>query len=540
MSQNETNPISPLDPKTGGSWEMLPATFENAATHAALLSTKKVFTYGGSSLDIDRFPDPPPPEALDLETMESSRLSKQNVNGDIWCGGHTFLADGKLLFVGGTSLYPPAPDPFYGGLRQAYLFDPESESWTRLPDMRQGRWYPTLIRLADNTVLTVSGLQYRDPSGEPSRKNILRLVWDLIANFKERLVREQEIFDPGTREWRALPGDRVFPLYPRLHLLPDGDVFYSGVYNTHYFTPGKFPSARWDINTQEWTELGGQHQVKNREEGISLLLPLRPPDYKAQVLIAGGGHHNLPRTIQSILHGIGMDSWAKKLARFATAQKSVEFIDLSRAEPRWEGRADMHFPRIHAVGVLLPDGKVAAIGGMPGHGHGDGPDDYPLLPAEIYDPETDRWALMATPQRPRVYHSTALLLPDGRVISMGGNPQPKIIEHSIEIFSPPYLFKGDRPVLIEYPQRIACGEDFSLTVDNARQIAQVVLMRPEVLTHVTNTDQRLLELEFWSLNDEKLQVSGPPTRTLMPQGYAMLFLLNQDGVPSVGEFVRVR
>lgn len=539
MHEHRGDHTQTTDPKTMGSWEMIPATFNNAATHVALLPTNKVFAFGGSSLDFDRFSDPPPPEILDLATLETRVLGKENVNGDIWCGGHTFLADGQLLFVGGTGLYPPAPDPFYGGLREAYLFDPETETWTRLPDMRQGRWYPTLIRLADNRVLSISGLQHRAPDEGASRGNLLLVIWDLLTKIKERLVSEQEVFDPATREWSALPGEKIFPLYPRLHLLPDGDVFYSGVFNTHYFTPGKFPSARWDHNTQEWRELGGRHRIKNREEGISLLLALRPPDYQAQVLIAGGGHHNLPRTIQSILHAIGLDSWAKKLARFTTAQNTVEFIDMSEPEPRWQARADMHHPRIHAVGVLLPDGQVATIGGMSGHGHGEGPDDYPVLPAEIYDPAADRWSLQAKPQRPRVYHSTALLLPDGRVISMGGNPQAKVIEHSIEIYSPPYLFRGDRPMVMEHPGEITYGEEFQVKTDNARRVTQVVLMRPEVLTHVTNSDQRLLELEYRRQDEEKLQVAGPPTKALMPQGYALLFLLNQDGVPSIGKFIKV-
>jgi hypothetical protein len=178
---------------------------------------------------------------------------------------------------------------------------------------------------------------------------------------------------------------------------------------------------------------------------------------------------------------------------------------------------------------------------MPGHGHGEVEQnvDYPVLPPEIYDPRADTWTMMAMPQRPRAYHSTALLLPDGRVISMGGNPQPHVIEHSIEIFSPPYLFRSDRPVIIQVPSEISYQETFSVEVDRARQVAQVVLMRPEALTHVTNTDQRLLELAFSALGEDKLEVQSPLSRAHMPQGFALLFVLNQDGTPSVGRFIRV-
>ena len=162
----------------------------------------------------------------------------------------------------------------------------------------------------------------------------------------------------------------------------------------------------------------------------------------------------------------------------------------------------MHDNYIHANGVLLPDGKVCVVGGMSSHSNAAG--ELPAPPAEMHDPTSDQWTPMAKPQRSRVYHSTALLLPDARVISMGGNPQARVIERSIEILSPPYLFQGERPVILDHPERITYAEPFDLRVDNSRRISQVVLMRPEVLTHVTNTDQRLLELEFTTVNREKL------------------------------------
>jgi galactose oxidase len=146
---------------------------------------------------------------------------------------------------------------------------------------------------------------------------------------------------------------------------------------------------------------------------------------------------------------------------------------------------------------------------------------------------------MAAQQKPRVYHSTAILLPDARVISMGSNPRSKSIEKSIEIFSPPYLFHGERPIIIEYPEQIAYDQSFSVTVDRAHEIGKVVLMRPEALTHVTNTDQRLLELKGSPVNSQKLDIHGPPTPAHMPRGYCLLFVLNNNGVPSAGKFVKV-
>ena len=245
----------------------------------------------------------------------------------------------------------------------------------------------------------------------------------------------------------------------------------------------------------------------------------------------------------TLLHSIGKDSWSSFFHFLTHVQDTAERIDLSAPRPRWELVSKMHHPRIHANGVLLPDGNVLVVGGMSIYGgHTSDVHGVPgtVLEAEMYDPSANTWTRMAAQQKARVYHSTAILLPDGRVISMGSNPASKMIEKSIEIFSPPYLFRGERPVINEYPEQITHSQPFSVAVDKARQIKKVVLMGLEVLTHVTNTDQLLLELKFDAVNDEKLEIQGPPTPAHLPRGYCLLFVLNQQGVPSVGKFVKVR
>lgn len=535
-------PESEQTPEMMGKWEMLEAEFINSATHVALLPTNKIFIYGGSSLDRDEFEHPTLPRAemldMNVSPWKSYPIDCDPTSGDLWCGGHTFLADGKLLFAGGTNYYPPAPDPFYGGLREAYLFDPLTETWERVKDMQDGRWYPTLILLADDRVLTLSGLQYRLPSEKP-KTNFIKILYELIFKIKESIARTQEVYDPTTKTWSCLKEELILPLYPRLHLLPDGDVFYSGVFNTHFLTPGRYPSARWNSKTEVWKELGGRHWKKDREEGISILLALRPPDYKPQILIAGGGTHNVGRSLMTLLHSIGKDSWGSLFSFLTRVEDSMERIDLSQSSPRWELSGKMHHPRVHANGVLLPDGNVLVVGGMATYGHHDVDMHAVVTEAELYNPSTNTWRRMAAQQKARVYHSTAILLPDGRVISMGSNPRSKMIEHSIEIFSPPYLFRGERPAIMESPEHIAINQPFEISVDHAHHIHQVVLMRPEVLTHVTNTDQRLLELEFKVKNDSKLEVQGPPSSAHMPRGYCMFFVLNEEGVPSIGKFVKL-
>lgn len=532
-------------PEMIGKWDMLDAQLKNAATHAALLPTNKIFVFGGSSLDPDQFPHPTLPRGeipdMNMQPWQTYPLNCDSVNGDLWCGGHTFLPDGYLLFVGGTSYFPKPPDPFYGGIKEAYLFDPFSEIWERLDDMQVGRWYPTLVRLADDKVLALSGLAYRIPTERP-KTNILKILYELISKIKERINRAHEVFDPQTKTWSRMKAERDMALYPRMHLLPDGNIFYSGVFNSHYFIPGRYPSARWSPQNQLWTNQGGRHWEKNREEGVSILLALRPLDYNPAILIAGGGTHNLGRSLMALLHSIGKESWSHFFSFLTEVQDTVERINLSEANPRWQLMGKMHHRRVHANGVLLPDGNVLMVGGVSGYGHSSDThgEHAEVLEAEMYDPSTNAWTLMAAQQKARSYHSTALLLPDGRVISMGSNPRAKSIERTIEIFSPPYLFRGERPVIAQCPDQITYGQSFSVTVDSARKIVQVVLMRPEVVTHVTNTDQRLLELQFTVAGDVKLEVQGPLTSSHMPRGYCLLFVLSHAGVPSVGKFIKLK
>ena len=211
------------DPKRGGRWETIGASFEGAATHVALLHTYKILAFGGSALDPKLLSTPYPAELLDLNTLTVRTVSMNGIVGDLFCCGHTFLGDGTLLVVGGTSHYQPWWHPFPAGRQEAYLFDPRTEAWRRLPDIPEGRWYPTLLRLPDNSVLVIAGLREH-------------FTWFILR-------RTHDVYRSG-QAWSTMKQGKWFPLYPRLHLLPDGDVFYAGVFNVHFEFPWIFPSGR--------------------------------------------------------------------------------------------------------------------------------------------------------------------------------------------------------------------------------------------------------------------------------------------------------
>ncbi|SFR68910.1 protein of unknown function [Halogeometricum limi] len=488
-----------------------------------MLHTGEVLAFGGSANDERRHDDPHPAELWN-PVADEVRVVDQTVGGDVFCAGHSFLADGSLLVAGGTHAYDGDFEiggvtlPPFSGLDHAYAFDPETERWEHRGYTRHGRWYPTLVTFGDGRVLTAAGLTKHVP-------------W--VA------LRELELYDPESG-WRRLRGaGRWLPLYPRLFLLPNGDVFYAGSYNTHYTFPFSlrgFPTAILDVENRRWIDLGLPNQSQ-REEGAAVLLPFRPgDDYRTRVLLVGGGTP-------------GGD----------VAVAAAEVMDLGAITPKWRSVPSMAHARYHAYAVLLPDGTVLVVGGhggQSGHSDGDGDDGdsgfddsdreegaVPPSPnavreAELFDPETESWTTLAPMGVDRLYHSNALLLPDARVVAMGSNPARRVDELRIETFEPPYLFAGERPVVASVAESVAWGDELAVETPDADTVDRVVLIRQSSTTHCLNTDQRLVELAFDSRAGEELLASVPDEPNLLPPGYYMLFLL-RDGVPSEAPFVRV-
>ena len=195
----------------------------------------------------------------------------------------------------------------------------------------------------------------------------------------------------------------------------------------------------------------------------------------------------------------------------------------------------MAFPRAYHYLTLLPDGSVLATGG------GRVTDVFNLgaavLPAELWSPVTEQWTTLASMVTPRLYHSTALLLPDGKVLVAGGG-RYGVNQFSAEVFSPPYLFKGPRPTITSAPAMLQHGANFTVGTPNGASIATVSLLRLGAVTHAFNFDQRFLKLAIQGAVSGGLSVRAPANANLAPPGYYMLFLVNTNGVPSVAKMVR--
>ncbi len=445
-----------------GRWQG-PERWPVVAIHSAVLPTGEVLQYTYDDFYAPR-------AATHALIWDPRRGSFRDVSHEksTFCSGLAFLADGSLYVTGGWQQIACDTQ----GLDSTFRFDPFSREWVELELMDAPRYYPTNVLLADGRVVIMGG--YNEGCSNNPRL---------------------EVYDPLRGRLRHLPqGDREIELYPRMHLLPSGDVAHVG------------PEPRtWLLDTRRftWTPIAGTMLDEMRYEGVSFVVPGRP----WEIMICGG---------------------FTELNDKPTA--TCERIDFSQPQPRWEPAPSMHAARAHANVVLLPDAKVLIVGG--------GQHDLynqPVHFAEIYDPETDRWTPAPSQVYGRAYHSTAVLLPDGRVLSAGQDD-----DHSghggsgawAEIYKPPYLYRGGRPKIRKAPDAALYGESITVRARQARRIESAVLVGLGAVTHSVNMSQRYVALDFEHAGGLDVELEMPKKPELAPPGYYMLFLLNDRGVPS--------
>jgi len=217
-------------------------------------------------------------------------------------------------------------------------------------------------------------------------------------------------------------------------------------------------------------------------------------------------------------------------------------LDMTQPTPAWQQTASMAFARDFHNLTSLPDGTVLVTGGGTTIGASDPA--TAVFHAEIWSPASKTWTTMDKMQVPRRYHSIALLLPDGRVLVAGGgrnagvgSPPNRYDHFNAELYSPPYLFKGARPVITSAPATLRYNTNFSVVTPHASRIASVSLVRLGAVTHAFNMNQRFLKLTFQRVSGG-LTVRAPVNANYAPPGDYMLFILDTNGVPSVASMVR--
>jgi hypothetical protein len=418
----------------------------------------------------------------------------------------TLLQTGKVLFWA------------YHNSQRFYAWDPATGGVTQVANAGRNVFCAGHSALPDGRIFVPGGHNQANGRGLKSASiyNPLTNAWSSVPNMNNgrwypssttlangdilvasgsydvqySLNRLPQVYRRATNTWRSLTSANLaMTLYPHAYLAPNGKVFFATQTSRYLDTSG----------TGAWSFVDG-HNVPGRENyGSSAMYD------DGKVIYVGGAD---PPTA------------------------SCETIDLNAPSPAWTLTGPMASARRQHTVTLLPDGTLLATGGSSEPGF-----DNPLgavHAAEIWDPATGAWSLMASSTRYRGYHSTAALLPDGRVLSSGGDG-----ESNAEIFSPPYLFRGTRPTISSAPAMVSYGQTFTVNTPDAATITNVNWLRLGAVTHAQNWDQRINRLAFTS-GPGVLQVTAPGSPKRCPPGYYMLFILNANGVPSVAQFVRVR
>lgn len=505
------------NPALHGTWEVLPYNSQVLAIHAAVLRTGHVLFFAGSGNNTVRVADPSygdvtrgswtsvvwdPDAPAGANFTHPATLRRADGNPfDFFCCGHAPLADGRILAGGGNLAYNNGNNL---GQRDVASFDPATGQWSTRPPTAHGRWYPTLLTLPDGRMLAVSGKN--DTNG------------DLNPQF--------EVYDPTLDQWAQLHPPKNFvglPFYAHLFVMADGRVFFSGgrMDDDRPQQAGILDLGQQPVGFQAVPALldGGL-----RNQSSSVLLP---PAQRQQVMIIGGSP------------GMAM----------ADATGHTETVTLDAVPPAYVESTPLSLPRIHLNAVILPDRTVFVSGGAMTH-EGGAMLPIPRLQSEIYDPDTGQWQAGAVADVVRLYHSVALLLPDGRVITACGNPPPygnqapweppqPHEELRLEMYRPPYLFKGPRPEITNAPAEWGYGQTVTLTSPQAGGIRWAQLISPGSTTHAFDCHQRLVDLPITTQAGGQLQVSTPAGPGLAQPGWHMLTVVDQNRIPSVARWVHL-
>jgi hypothetical protein len=466
-------------------------------------------------------------------------------DGDMFCADIASLADGRVLIVGGTDWYnePSVMDRNNGdptdlgvteleGLPNANLFDPKTNSFHAGARMKYGRWYPGLTELADGKVLVTGG------------------TTKLIKDTQLSQVRRTETYDPAADTWTenytGPDSENSLPQMPRLVLAPNGKVFYTGVGQMWGPAGQAIDEATYalqqffDPAAKRW-EVAGFAPVGARSGAAMVPLVLEPP-YDKMTLLTFGGTLGPPP-----------GSWipALPLSTLTTIDKAGTVTN--------QITGNLHRGRWFSSGVALPDGQILAVAGADKDEVVDPGTEIPVKIPELYNPATGAWSEVATQTRDRTYHNSALLLPDMRVLLGGHTPLPAHYggpnqdqggpfanndkDPSFEVWSPPYLFRGERPRITAAPAGVAWGKPFRVGTAQSGPIESVELIRTPSPQHIIDAEQRILKLAFTPGTDGRgLTATAPPDGVAAPPGWYYLVVNRttpQGPVPSVARMVHV-
>ena len=480
-----------------GTWTA-PATLPLIPAAGALLPNRKVLVWsswkpyrfaGSGSLDqtIMALIDPNNPGAATARTIT-------NTTHNMFCPGIAMLPNGDVFVNGGDDSHT----------RTTSIYRWQTDDWTRPASMVESRWYNSSVTLPDGRVFTLAGNRTSGQSGTGE-------IWNGTSWSFQSWATIGAITSGQPASSRAME-------HPRLLIAPNGKIF----------IPGPTNRMQWyDVAARTITSAGNRGDDEVSQNDITVMFDV------GKILKAGG---NI-----SYDRGIILSDGTTPAANYSPSSQNSYVIDINGGGTAVVTKTGpMKWPRNFGNGVVLANGQVGAVGGLDnGKGFSD---DGAIRPAELFDPATQTWTELSAMDKPRPYHSIALLLADGRVLVGGGglcsSSDNCAVNHpDVEILSPPYLFSGTRPGQPSTAGTWTTGSSFPVTVSGP--VTRFTMVRLTGVTHSTNTDQRFIPLTF-SGSGGSYSVGAPANKNIAPPGYYMLFALNGQAPSTQAAMVRVQ
>ncbi len=454
----------------GGRWTVVGNTGDEffAGTPSATVTPDGRVMYCHSTEDALLF-DPRSGELEDAMMSPSSQ----------GCHMQTVLTDGRVIFVGGQD--PEDPASFVNAVDYVKTYDVAANDWDELPDLNEQRWYPTLVRFADERLIACGGGQRPDA----------------------RRTAACEIFNPATEMWTPT-GSLMQPTeYSPSALLLNGEILTTWS-----------PPQLYNATTGMWRATGNLQQT---DRGY--------PDHSDHSLVLLENGDALAVGIKGVAGEAMIERYDPDLGTWSLGASPAAI----RSRPEV---------------LMLPDGRVFCAGGRY-EGTGSDVELNPwgqVRLTDLYDPELDSWRSVSPMILAREYHALTVLAPDGRVLTTSGTGNQASgpsSENTIEAFEPPYLFRGPRPTITGLSSSdLRRGEMVTLAFGNTSAPTAVVLLGTNAVTHWMDGGVPRLVRPPFAVAGGELQVSLPTDPNALPSGYYNLFVMVDD-IPSEGRIVRV-
>ncbi|KAI3845089.1 hypothetical protein MKX03_035564 [Papaver bracteatum] len=511
---------------TLGEWKVLQEKIGVYAMHMQLLKNGRVIIFdridfGRSNLSLPNgVCRHPKDEVLKVDctahsieyNVDDNTFRPLMVLTDTWCSSGSVLADGSLLQTGGHNA---------GGKKFRVFRACVNCDWEEFDGLNAQRWYSTNHVLPDGRIIVIGGRYSFSYEFFPTSKTLINFPF--LAETRDK--------------------DEENNLYPFVHLNVDGNLFIFANNRAILFDYNK------NLIVRTYPQIPGGEPRNYPSSGSSVLLPLNSTGSEAEVMVCGGAPN-------------GAFTQANKTI-FLTALTTCGRIKITDSSPQWFVET-MPTPRVMGDMILLPDGSVLIVNGASRGTAGWGFARDPVLSPVIYRPDNavgSRFETQAPSTKPRMYHSTAVLLRDGRVLIGGSNTNVGYefygvdfpTDLTLEAFSPAYLgteFASIRPTILSPTAQtnLKYGEilrvQYTISGKLSPRQVTVTMVSPSFTTHSFSMNQRLLHLGGG--NSLKVatstyitQVRTPKSSILAPSGYYILYVIHQ-GIPSEGTWVHIK